>query len=368
MVEVTPASAIEPRPVRYLAAPYIPRAALTLLEGDPGTRKSFLAATIAAAVTRGRPAFGLEPDTPSTPPQKKQKAHPSRVVVYLNAEDPAAVVRERAQHAGANLDKLKLLDKTGATPLSDVDAYRRLFERQRPALVVLDPLQAFMGGSGATSPAKIRAVLAPIVRLADENDVAVLAVRHLAKTRVRSTYRGLGSIDLYAAARSVLRVGLSPRSPTTSVLVHLKHSYGPPGTSLEFEVADDQVVWLGASEFRAEDLDPPARAGETRSAVEVAAAFLLEVLAQGPTPARAVLEQAAARGLAKRTVERAKDELGVLVEKVAGRGRGGGWLWRLPADKVANTHVGDVVGDVVASLDGSAPRGDVVNIAKLRRT
>lgn len=362
MVEVTPASAIEPRPVRYLAAPYTPRAALTLLEGDPGTRKSFLAATIAAAVTRGRPAFGVEPES------KPEERHPSRVVVYLNAEDPAHVVRERAGHAGANLDKLKLLARTGPTPLKDVDAYRRLFAQQRPALVVLDPLQAFMGGSGATSPAKIRAVLAPIVQLADEHDVAILAVRHLSKGGGRSTYRGLGSIDLYAAARSVLRVGLSPRSPTTSVLVHLKHSYGPPGTSLEFEVVDDQVAWLGASEFRAEDLDPPVRAGETRSAVEVAAAFLLDALAQGPTPAKAVQEQAAARGMAKRTIERAKDDLGVLVEKVAGRGRGGGWVWRLPPDKAANTHVGDVVGDVVASPDGTGPREGIINIANLRRT
>lgn len=357
MVEVTPASEIEPRPVRYLAAPYVPRAALTLLEGDPGTKKSFLAASLSASVTRGRPAIGE--DGAADP-------HPSRVVVYLNAEDPAPVVRERASKAGAKLDKLKLLANGAPSPLTDVDAYRRLFEKQKPALVVLDPLQAFLGGSGATSPGKVRALLGPIVQLADEHDVAILAVRHLAKGRGRSTYRGLGSIDLYAAARSVLRVGLSPRAPSTSVLVHLKHSYGPPGSSLEFEINEDQVVWLGASEFRAEDLDPPARKNETRSATEVAAAFLIELLSNGPVAAKLVFEQAASQGIAKRTIERAKDEIGAIVQKAASRGAGRGrgqWLWSLPAGtKTANTpHVGGLDRD-------PAPTGDakVIKIATWR--
>lgn len=312
--ELTPASEVVPAPVRYLVAPYLPRGALCLLEGDPGTRKSFVATELAAAVTRGRSPLDGAPiaDLPRPP-----------VVLYLNAEDPAPVVQERAQRAGAKLSRLHLLTQGGPVSLADVAAYRAQLEKHRPVLLVLDPLQAFLGGSGASSPAKVRSLLAPIVKLAEELDVTVLGVRHLTKTRGRATYRGLGSIDFYAAARSVLRVGLSPRSPETSVLVHLKHSYGPPGPSLELELAAARVEWLGPSELRAEDLDPAAPKAPNRSAQEVAAAFLAGLLAGGPAPARTVLERAASRGIAKRTLERAKSELGVVVQRASLRQRPG---------------------------------------------
>lgn len=359
MLEVTPASRVEPAPVRYLLHPYLPLGALCLLEGDPGTRKSFVATEIAAAVTRGQSPLDASPIA----------GLPSRVVVYLNAEDPAPVVKARAARAGGKLAKLHLLTRDDLTPLSDVAAYRQLLERHRPALLVLDPLQAFLGGSGATSPARVRAILAPVVKLAEELGVTILGVRHLTKARGRSTYRGLGSIDFYAAARSVLLVGLSPRSPDTSVLVHLKHSYGPAGRSLEFEIADERVAWLGSSELRAEDLDPPPTRLPNRTALEVACAFLCELLESGPVPARSVVERAAEQGIAKRTLERAKDELGIAVEKVAGKGPGAGrghWQWALGSGtKTANIANAQGVGGLDPTQGGQGV-GKVIKVAKWR--
>lgn len=332
MPELTPASRIESVPVRYLIQPYLPRGAFCLLEGDPGTRKSFIATEIAAAITRGRSPLDAAP----IPDLSR------RVVLYLNAEDPAQVVRHRAATAGAKLALLQLLGEEVPTPLTDVAWYRKQLERHRPALVVLDPLQAFLGGSGATSPARVRGILAPIVKLAEELSVTILGVRHLTKARGRSMYRGIGSIDFFAAARSVLRVGISPEDPDTSVVVHQKHSYGPRGPSLELEITDDRVAWLGHSELRAEDLDPLPVSTPRRSARDVACAFLAELLEAGPIDVQEVLERATERGIAKRTLERAKEELGVAAEKVtakgAARGRGR-WQWRLgPGIKTANAQ------------------------------
>lgn len=350
-MELTPASRIEPAPVRYLVHPYLPCGALCLLEGDPGTRKSFVATEIAAAVTRGQSPL----DGSAISGLRR------RDVLYLNAEDPAPLVRERAARANARLARLHLLTQEALTPLSDAAAYRRLFERHRPALVVLDPLQAFLGGSGAASPARIRSVLAPVVKLAEELGVTILGVRHLTKARGRSTYRGLGSIDFYAAARSVLRLGLSPRSPDTSVLVHLKHSYGPPGRSLELEITKDRVVWLGPSELRAEDLDPAPTRTTNRSALEVACDFLAELLQPGPLPARTVSERGKAGGIAKRTLERAKDEIGVTVERVTATGRAH-WQWRLDGTaKAANIASAHQIGGLDAN---QAPPG-VANVIKV---
>lgn len=352
MRDLIPASRVEPVPVRYLVQPYLPRGALCLLEGDPGTRKSFIATHVAAAITRGRSPLDGTPI-----PDLSRRA-----VVYLNAEDSAQVVRERAAIAGAKLDKLHLLGEEVPTPLTDVLWYRKQLAKHRPALVVLDPLQAFLGGSGATSPARIRGMLAPIVKLAEELDVTILGVRHLTKARGRSTYRGLGSIDFYAAARSVLRVGISPQDPDTSVMVHQKHSYGPPGSSQELEISDDRVVWLGPSELRAEDLDPAPTKTPRRSAREVASAFLAELLEPRPLPAQTVLTRAAERGIAKRTLERAKDEIGLVVERCPGKGRPY-WQWGLP--KTANIANAHAVGDVDPDPAGPGV-GKVIKVATWR--
>src|SRR5690606_40280420 len=101
----------------------------------------------------------------------------------------------------------------------------------------------------------VRVALTPLITLAAEREVTVLAIRHLAKAgRGRAITRGLGSIDFSAAARSVLRIGEDPSSPGSRVLVHVKNSVGPVGSSLEFEI-EDGLVWLGRSELSSRDLD-----------------------------------------------------------------------------------------------------------------
>jgi len=70
-------SEVEAREVRWLFRPFIPFSMITILEGDPGLGKSFLAMHIAAAVSRG----GLLPN--------EQRVDRGKVV-YLAAEDDAA--------------------------------------------------------------------------------------------------------------------------------------------------------------------------------------------------------------------------------------------------------------------------------------
>jgi hypothetical protein len=53
-LEATPLSKVRPRETRFLVDPFLPVGALTLLEGDPASGKSYVAAAFGAALTRGR--------------------------------------------------------------------------------------------------------------------------------------------------------------------------------------------------------------------------------------------------------------------------------------------------------------------------
>jgi len=68
-------------------------------------------------------------------------------------------------------------------------------------------------------------------------------VGHLHKKGSAPQYRGLGSIDIYAAARSVMTVGKLLEDETTLVIVHNKSNLSVPGASQAFGIDDGCGFW-----------------------------------------------------------------------------------------------------------------------------
>lgn len=312
---------------RFLAEPYVPLGAFTLLEGDPAAGKSYVAADLGAAVSSGR-AFDLEPRPAkrSAPGGKK-----GRTVLYVTSEDQPATLRERFAAQDADLDRVLMVRR--ALSARDLTPLAGLVERHRPALVVIDPIHALLDGVSLTSANSVRVALAPLAALAQDHGLALLAIRHLAKAGSgKAIYRGLGSIDFSALARSVLRVGEDPDRRGSRVLVQVKNSLGPLGPAAEFEI-EDRLVWLGRSELTAQDLDARPRRGRGRSAVEIAEDFVRELLTSGPRLATEVRAAAKDAKISERTLERAQASLGVVhlrVDDGKKRQGGGRWTWQLP--------------------------------------
>lgn len=338
-VRAVPLSQVAPTPVRFLVEPYLPLGTVNLLEGDPGTGKSTLAAAIGAAVTRGRAVdMGI---------QARGDLSGPRSVLYVTNEDRQATLRARFEAHGADLDRV--LCVSDELSLRDVDPLRQLVEDHQPALVVVDPLHALLAGVNMSSANGVRVALTPLVTLAAKHDLCVLGIRHLAKASSdRTMYRGLGSIDFAAIARSVLRAGVDPCAQGERALVHVKCSVAPLGPSVEYELGDQTVTWLGRSELTAADLDARGQRTRGRSALEVAEDFLEELLRSGAKPAAEVVKAARDAGIAERTLERAEKSVGIRHLRVneGGEGRGRGhWVWSLPAGGRP-----DAVGDLETSL------------------
>ena len=129
---------------------------------------------------------------------------------------------------------------------------------------------------------------------------------------------------------------------------------------------DGVFRWTASPDVRASDLLRPDSDSDERSAKDEAMAWLQSVLRSGPLASEQVQVRAERElGISRRTLRRAKKELGVLAEALHGdHGKVEAWLWKLPENQVANPgHVAknENPGHVVKTAQPSDERPDSPN-------
>ena len=156
----------------------------------------------------------------------------------------------------------------------------------KPALVVLDPLQAFLDGKvDMNRPNQTRTALSPLAEIAERYGCAVLVIRHLAKKDYRNPlYRGFTSIDITAVARSIIQVVADPRSEDHMIMTHIKYNVTDRGESIYYTTKEGNFRWLEFSKITAKDL---IELSESKKPRQTAKDFLAEELFFAPKPATA---------------------------------------------------------------------------------
>jgi hypothetical protein len=168
--------------------------------------------------------------------------------------------------------------------------------------------------------------MAEIARIAEKCGCAIVVVRHLTKgDREKAIYRGSGSIDITAACRSVLMVGMDPDDDSRRIVAHVKTNLAPLGPSWAFTISNGRFQWLGAATLSAEDLCRKPQDPDYRTKLVEAEDFLRQLLTDGAVAATDAFTQAKDLGIAIRTLKRAKAHLGVQSRK-----DGDTWYWELP--------------------------------------
>lgn len=317
-------SEIEPEDVSWLWHPYIPLKKLTILEGDPGQGKTYLMLALAAAVTQGH----------SFPDQRGRVPPPHMdwsTVLYLSAEDDMAdTLVPRAMAAGAQRERL--IAVCGWSSGGDVAPFSfaqltllsEAIGDTKARLVIVDPIQGFIGEKVDTHRTnEVRPIMSQLRNIAEQHRCAILLIRHLNKGIGKALYRGQGSVDFTAAARSVLVVAESLEDETKKVMAHEKSSLAPKGASLVFSISNEGFHWCGTSRVSADELvyQQPIKEQHQRRA---AAEWLEGALEGGEQQVETLRAEAEANGIAWRTVERAKSALRVISFK-----RGDKWFWKL---------------------------------------
>jgi putative DNA primase/helicase len=308
---------VTPEPVDWLAEPYIAIGKVTLLEGDPGVGKSHVSLAIATAVAAGRGFPGMAQREPAP-------------VLLLSAEDGLGdTIRPRLDGMSADVSRVFALD--GPVTLDDAgfDFLDAQIGRLSPLLVIVDPIVAYLGGRVDLHRAnEVREVTSRLAKLAERHGCAIVAVRHLTKsTAGRGIYRGIGSIDLTAAARSVLLVGADPETGERGV-VQIKNNLAPFGSALGFALDADGFRWTEGCGLTAERLLAPDRDPESRAEQQSIETWLRDVLLDGEMAADEVKTEAASAGYAWRTVQRHREAAGVEYRR-DGFGKDARYIWSL---------------------------------------
>jgi AAA domain-containing protein/uncharacterized protein DUF3854 len=315
-------SEVEPERVSWLWPRRIPRGKVAVLDGDPDNGKSVLTTDLAARVTAG---LDLPDGTPTE----------TAGVVIVSAEDGANdTIRPRFDAAGGDPTRARLLgdEEPFAIP-DDIPRLERAVRQVGAALVVIDPIMAFLSGDvNSNRDQDVRRALTPLKQMAERTGAAVVLVRHLNKTPGGNPlYRGGGSIGIIGAARSGMVVGRHPDDEEMRVLAGQKNNLSLPPESLAYriETADNgaaRIVYEGVSEATAGQLLRVPADEEEKSALTEAKEFLLSELRPRPMSAKQVKKNAEEADVAYRTLKRAKQALGVRSEKESD----GSWTWSLP--------------------------------------
>jgi hypothetical protein len=227
----------------------IPAAKLTILEGDPGLGKSTVAGAVAAFVTGADTASQQLPGA---------GAVRSSSVLIASAEDGLAdTLVPRLRAAGARLGKISFLEGIDLGRTDHLFALRREIEADKAALVVIDPLMAYLSGVDSYRDQDVRRVLGQLADVAGATGAGVLMIRHRRKADGPAIYSGGGSIGIAAAARSVLLLAKNPRAEGEMVLASVKLNIGRPAPSLRLRLIGREqpvVEWLGETDVAADVL------------------------------------------------------------------------------------------------------------------
>ncbi|MDH4415150.1 MAG: bifunctional DNA primase/polymerase [Rhizobium sp.] len=316
---------VEEQEVQFLAYPYIVKGATTVLDGNMGQGKSTFTAALAAAVTTGKP-----------PPFLTTIEEGG--VLFLSAEDdPARVLKPRLVENGADISKVRYQEKVFSLDTNGMMMLRQEIEAHRPALVVIDPIIAYMDadtdGNKANDTMRFMVELDLIAR---EYDVSILIVRHLRKAKAdNAMHQGIGSIAISARVRSGLILGIHPHDPTKRAIAHAKANYSEKGPTLVFELRSQEkgrppvVIWHDADPDLSEDdllAKPPGTIGRPSEERDFAKDFLRETLSKGPVEKNKLDQMASTRSITPETLRRAADDMNI----VKRRGKSGRSMWSLP--------------------------------------
>ena len=233
-----------------------------------------------------------------------------RLLIYTKSKN-AKKYRRDEEYGSARFGTEKDRD----TPLTLADErIARAIRENNARLVIIDPVQAFLGADVDMNRAnEVRPIFRSLGDIAQATGCAIVLIGHLNKAAgTQSTYRGLGSIDITAAVRSLLFIGKLKDSPTTRVLIHEKSSLAPPGQSLAFSLGDEKgFEWIGAYDITADELLAGTDTAKTESKTAQAQMLILELLADGKRMPSAELEKAVnERGISSRTMRTAKSRIG----------------------------------------------------------
>ena len=309
--------------VEWLWYPYIPYGKITIIEGDPGEGKTTLVLKLAAALSRGLPL-----------PCDDDKEYEPIHIIYQTAEDGIEdTIKPRLEKAGADCSMIRVIDETDKELSMTDDRLEQAIIETGARLIILDPIQAYIGATVDMHRAnEIRPVLKHLGIIAEKHNCAIILIGHMNKASgSKSTYRGLGSIDIQATARSVLLVARLRDKPNIRIMAHDKSSLAPAGDAIGFEMTEDNgMVCIGPYDITIDEL-LSGNEGRGKKKLDIAENFIKEYFGSNKViPSNEIMMEAAKRSIKRNTLLSAKKKLGIISDKEKAEDGTIYWTWVMP--------------------------------------
>lgn len=310
-------SDIQAKPVQWLWRPYIPIGKVTLLQGDPNDGKSTMMMNIVAELSKG-----------GTMPDGTALGRPQKIIYQCSEDDAEDTIKPRLDACGADCCNIAFINEEVYSGLTiDDERLREAIEYFRPRLLIIDPIQAYVeNDSDLMNASKARRLMKRTGIWASKYDCAIVVIGHMNKSGgQKDLYRGLGSIDLVASARSVLQVERSKEDDAIRTVHHIKSSAAPRGSDFSFEIRPDTGFrWLKKGSLPSAPKNEPVME-LPRNKHELAAILITKALEKGPVESREIHKLMAEYRIGEKTMNDAKIALGIKSYRKMRR-----WYWVLP--------------------------------------
>lgn len=255
-------------------------------------------------------------------------------IIYQTAEDGIEdTIKPRLVKEGADCSMIRVIDEADKELSMTDDRLEQAIIETKARLIILDPIQAYIGATVDMHRAnEIRPVLKHLGIIAEKHNCAIILIGHMNKASgSKSTYRGLGSIDIQATARSVLLVARFRDKPNIRIMAHDKSSLAPTGDAIGFEMTEDNgMVCIGPYDITIDEL-LSGNEGRGKKKLDIAENFIKEYFGTNKViPSNEIMMEAAKRGIKRNTLLSAKKKLGIISDKQKAKDGTIYWTWVMP--------------------------------------
>lgn len=328
---------VEEENLDWIWYPYLARGEVSILEGDPGLGKSYLAQMVAKAICDGDHLMSVKKGLPDI----------SGRVAYFDLENSSGTVTKKRLVTNGMRHFERYFQEEEPFSIDDdekMEAVYEAVERLKPTLVVFDTMNTYMGSADTHKASEVQQTFRRFIDIARRFKCAVLVLRHLTKSSKgdKALYRGQGSIAFAGLARVVMTVGTSPDDPTVRVMAVTKINVCRPPRALTYTIEEipdtikefdrSRFLWGEFVDLSADDIiSSSAREREAPDEADVVSQWLTLFLAEGAMSFASVMRAAGPKSFTEKQVMKAAGTLGIRRD-----GEGKGTMWSLPEDSDAD--------------------------------